>query len=77
MSSMLIRDLDPSVKDAIKARAKRNGRSMEAEAREILTQATKPSGIGRAFIELGRRLNSEEPFELPERNEYSRGADFD
>lgn len=76
MSSILIRDLDPQVKEAIKSRAKRNKRSMEAEAREILTVATRPSGIGKAFIELGRRLGNEEPFELPERHEYSNGADF-
>ena len=49
---------------------------MEAEAREILIIATKPSGIGKAFIELGSRLANDEPFVLPERNEYPRGADF-
>ena len=76
MASILIRNLDPEVKEALKSRAKRNGRSMEAEAREILIIATKPSGIGKAFIELGSRLANDEPFVLPERNEYPRGADF-
>ena len=36
MSSIVIRKLDPSVKERLRIRAARHGRSMEAEARRIL-----------------------------------------
>ncbi len=36
MASLLIRRLDQSIKDALKARATQHGRSMEAEARAII-----------------------------------------
>lgn len=38
-ASLLIRRLDPRVKARLKKRATASGRSMEAEAREILTKA--------------------------------------
>lgn len=37
--TLTIRRLDPEVKDRLRQRAARHGRSMEAEAREILKQA--------------------------------------
>ena len=40
MAQILIRKVDERVKARIQRRAKRNGRSMEAEAREMLTNAT-------------------------------------
>jgi plasmid stability protein len=40
MAQLLIRKLDERVKTRIQRRAKRNGRSMEAEAREMLTSAS-------------------------------------
>ena len=50
MASLLIRDLEDDVKRKLRIRAARNGRSMEAEAREILTTtvaATAPeTGLG-------------------------------
>ena len=39
MAQLLIRKLDERVKTRIQRRAKRNGRSMESEAREILRNA--------------------------------------
>ncbi|HEV2323059.1 MAG TPA: hypothetical protein VGS10_03805 [Terracidiphilus sp.] len=36
MAQILIRNLDERVKTRLQRRAKRNGRSMEAEAREVL-----------------------------------------
>lgn len=39
MASVSIRDLDDGVRDKLRIRAARNGRSMEAEMREILTAA--------------------------------------
>ena len=39
MAAVSIRDLDDSVKDKLRIRAARHGRSMEAEMRAILTAA--------------------------------------
>ncbi len=40
VAQILIRNLDERVKVRLQRRAKRNGRSMEAEVREIITNAT-------------------------------------
>ena len=39
MSQLLIRNVDPGVKERLKDRARRHGRSMEAEAKVILESA--------------------------------------
>lgn len=39
MAQLLVRNLDVSVKEALRRRAQRHGRSMEEEARLILRQA--------------------------------------
>jgi antitoxin FitA len=39
MSMLTVRDLDPEVKEKLRRRAARHGRSMEAEARAILAAA--------------------------------------
>jgi plasmid stability protein len=39
MAQLIVRNLDDAVKERLRARAKRNGRSLEAEAREILKEA--------------------------------------
>ncbi len=48
MTSITIRNLDPSVKERLRVRAAQRGHSMEAEARRILQSALgaagKPSG---------------------------------
>jgi plasmid stability protein len=41
MASLTIRRLDDNVYEALKTRARCNGRSLEAEAREILTARTR------------------------------------
>jgi antitoxin FitA len=38
VATIVIRNLDPAVKRRLQIRAAQNGRSMEAEAREVLTQ---------------------------------------
>ena len=40
MTTLTIHDLPESVRQALSARAPRNGRSLDAEAREILEEAT-------------------------------------
>ncbi len=44
MAQILIRKVDERVKARLQRRAKRNGRSMEAEAREIVADALKREG---------------------------------
>ena len=40
MATALVRDLDDAVYERLKARAARNNRSLEAEIRDILSQAS-------------------------------------
>ncbi len=56
MATIVIRKLDETVKRRLQVRAARNGRSMEAEAREVLSELvvyeTRPSrhgGLGTAL----------------------------
>jgi plasmid stability protein len=54
-----VRKLSPETHRALKLRARRHGRSMEAELRAILDAAVKPAGeigIGSALAALGRRF---------------------
>ncbi len=44
MATLLIRNLDPSVRVDLQALAKRHGRSMEAEARDILAREVMAKG---------------------------------
>jgi antitoxin FitA len=43
MSMLTVRDLDPEVKEKLRQRAARHGRSMEADARLILAAAVETS----------------------------------
>jgi antitoxin FitA len=57
MAQILVRNLDDRVKARLQRRAKRNGRSMEEEAREILRNALKDPetpavGFGTASVAL-------------------------
>ena len=47
MAQLVVRRLDDDVKERLKARAKKHGRSLEAEARAILEDATKDR-VGRS-----------------------------
>lgn len=42
MAQLIVRNLDPDIVDALRARAARNSRSVEAEHREILREAVRP-----------------------------------
>lgn len=55
--SLNIRQLDPAVKEQLRIRAARNGRSMEAEARAILRDAlmTTEAGSGETLLQSIRR----------------------
>jgi plasmid stability protein len=70
MAQILIRKVDERVKFRLQRRAKRNGRSMEAEVREIITIAslreeTPPVGFGTASVALfsGSGIYLDEPIQ--------------
>jgi plasmid stability protein len=47
MAQLIVRDIENEVKAKLQRRAKRHGRSMEEEVREILRDATKTEGTSR------------------------------
>jgi plasmid stability protein len=79
MAALSIRDLDESVKRRLQSRAARHGRSMEAEAREILTEAVREpadsAGLFTAILDRFAVLGGVD-LELPARDEPARAADF-
>jgi antitoxin FitA len=79
MAAISIRGLDDDVRERLRVRAARNGRSMEAEIREILTTAvsdTEPSTdlFGTLLERFGSAGGVELP--LPPRTSPARAADF-
>ncbi len=65
MPMLTVRNLSDEVHRALRVRAAQHGQSMEAEVRDILEAATKPSGrvkLGSLLADLGRqaRLSDEE-----------------
>ena len=68
MAQVVVRQLDDEVKERLRERAARNGRSMEEEIRVILRDAVQDDGpeeglgtqIARLFADI------DEPFEIPE-----------
>ena len=57
MSSVTVRNLPDATHRALKLRAVQNGRSTEAEIRNILESAVRPKlGIGSALAAIGRDL---------------------
>lgn len=78
MSTLTVRNLDDDLKTRLRVRAAQNGRSMEAEAREILrTSLTTPPRAG-----LGTRIHSRfaglglDELEIPGRDDPPRAADL-
>ena len=73
MAQILIRNLDDRVKARLERRAKRNGRSMEAEAREILRNGLREKeppqyGMGSEIVALfsGQGIGLKEGEEIHE-----------
>ncbi|GAB1641064.1 FitA-like ribbon-helix-helix domain-containing protein [Krasilnikovia sp. MM14-A1259] len=79
MAAISIRDLDDSVKEKLRLRAARHGRSMEAEARAILTEAVtdeRPrTDLFSALTERFARLGGVD-LDLPARSHAVRAADL-
>ena len=79
LSAMSIRNLDARVKERLRVRAARHGRSMEAEARAILTAAVsepdEPGGLLQAMLARFGEVGGVE-LDLPPRTAKARAADF-
>jgi plasmid stability protein len=63
MPSVTVRNLPDEVHRAIRVRAARHGRSIEAELREILESAVRPQGrvkLGSLLAEIGRKVGLSE-----------------
>ena len=57
MAQLIVRDLDDEVKNRLQLRAKRHGRSMEAEVRDILCAAA-AAAIETTTTGLGTRITN-------------------
>jgi plasmid stability protein len=79
MAALSIRDLDDEVREKLRVRAARHGRSMEAEVRCILAEAVEePPGEGSLFDVLSDRFGAlgGVDLELPARLTNARSADL-
>ena len=79
LSAMSIRNLDDRVKERLRVRAARHGRSMEAEVRAILADAVaepdEAPGLFQALIDRFGELGGVE-LDLPPRATPARSAEF-
>jgi antitoxin FitA len=78
MATLTVRNLDDDLKARLRVRAARNGRSMEAEAREILRASlrTQPrTGLGTRIHSRFAGLGLDE-VAIPPRDELPRAPDF-
>ncbi|HEV2196171.1 MAG TPA: Arc family DNA-binding protein [Candidatus Acidoferrum sp.] len=70
MAQLVVRNIEDSVKTKLQRRAKRHGRSMEEEVREILRDAMKDEGknrkLGTEIAELFRGIGLRPGEEIPE-----------
>lgn len=79
MATIVIRDLDETIKARLRVRAAHSGRSMEAEARAILGAAlAEPATHGGLGSRIRQRFADLDDIEnaLPPRTEQPRAADF-
>jgi antitoxin FitA len=78
MAALSIRDLDDDVRERLRVRAASHGRSMEAEVRQILTDAVSEPlemGLAGALLERFGAAGGVE-LDLPVRTDTPRAADF-
>ena len=71
MAQILVRNLETPIKTRLQRRAKRHGRSMEAEAREILRNAlceeeAQTGGLGTEIANMFKGIGLKEGEEIPE-----------
>jgi plasmid stability protein len=77
VASIVVRGLDESVKKQLAEQAKSNGRSMEAEVREILTRSARRPHVGLALLQVARDVGGVDDLVLPERDDVARAVDFE
>ena len=79
MAALSIRDLDDAVRERLRVRAARNGRSMEAEIRAILDAAVRDpaerAGLGQALLSRFGAIGGVD-IDLPARSGAPRAADL-
>jgi len=66
MANLTIRNLDDGVVASLKAQAKRNNRSLEAELRQVLTRVAKQHERLSAFVEAAERIAAMTPKDRPQ-----------
>lgn len=83
MSMLTVRNLPDEVKRALKARAAQRHRSMEAEVRDILTNAVngpERARLGSLLADVGRKAGLQEDdvavFDAVRDDDTARGANF-
>ncbi|GAB94150.1 plasmid stability protein [Kineosphaera limosa] len=74
MATVTVRNLSPETRQALKERAARNDRSMEAEVRAILEEAVRRPNHIAHWLERAQTLRGND-LELPERR-APRGVDL-
>lgn len=67
MATVTVRNLDDDVQHRLKLRAARHHRSMEAEARAILSAAVREVSLAQSWVDATRELRGSD-LELPERS---------
>lgn len=77
MSSIIVRGLDEAVKQRLATQAKEHGRSMEAEVREILTNAARRPHIGMALLSAAQDVGGVAELSIPARDDVARAVDFE
>ena len=75
MPTLTVRQLDEETYEGLKARAEKAGRSMEAEAREILESSVNARDWGRRWIEATKHLRGD-PLPIPPRSMPREPPDF-
>lgn len=79
MAALTVRNLDDDVKERLRVRAARHGRSMESEVRAILLEAVnrpdQPAGLFQALMDRFREIGGVE-LDLPRRSTPVRAADL-
>ena len=76
VADLSIRNVDDAVRDRLRLRAARNGRSMEAEAREILSAAVEPAANWLLDLRESCATVGGVDLDLPRRAEAARSAEF-
>lgn len=75
MATITVRDLPDDVQRRLKQRAAANDRSMEAEARAILSAAVAAKDFGSSWLAMAAQHRGAEDLPLPERSQ-PREIDF-